>query len=51
MLGPASHLFISFGGGSANMDNKMYEKFSSVSGHICNILFSIGEYVVSEPEE
>ena len=25
------------------MDNGMHEKFTSFSGHVCNILFSIGE--------
>ena len=32
------------------MGNGVYEKFASISGHVCNGFFSIGEDV-SEPEE
>ena len=33
----------SFGGGSLNLDNGMYEEFKTVSCDVCNGLFSIGE--------
>lgn len=33
----------SLGSGSAHLDYRLYEEFRSVSGHICNRLFSIGE--------
>ena len=33
----------SFGGGGFNLGNEMYEEFKTVSGYVCNRLFSIGE--------
>ena len=33
----------SFRGGGINLDNGMYEEFKTVSGYVCNGLFSIGE--------
>ena len=30
-------------GGGINLDNEMYEEFKTVSGYVCNRLFSIGE--------
>ena len=32
-----------FGGGGADLSNGMYEEFNTVSGDVCNRLFSIGE--------
>ena len=32
-----------FGGGGINLGNGMYEEFKTVSGYVCNGLFSIGE--------
>ena len=42
MLG--NSLTSSFGGGSADMGNGVYEEFASVPDHVCNGLFLIGEY-------
>ena len=33
----------SFGNGCINLDNGMHEKFKTVSGYVCNRLFSISE--------
>ena len=33
----------SFGDGGINLGNGMHEKFNTVSGYVCNGLFSIGE--------
>ena len=33
----------SFGGGFFDLGNGMYEEFKTVSGYVCNGLFSIGE--------
>ena len=33
----------SFGGGSFDLGNGMYEEFKAVSGYVCYGLFSIGE--------
>ena len=33
----------SFGDGGINLGNGMHEKLKTVSGYVCNILFSIGK--------
>ena len=38
----------SFGDGGINSGNEMYKEFKTVSGYVCNGLFSV---MVSEPEE
>ena len=41
MLEPV--FLFSCGGESATLGNEVYEEFTSVSGHVCNELFSISE--------